>query len=393
MRRWPEDRLAFGGDYNPEQWPRETWTEDVDLMARAGVSFVTLGVFSWSWLEPAKGEYEFGWLDDVMDLHGRRRHRRGPGHRQRPPHRPGSPTHTRRSLPVDHDGHTLWPGSRQAWCPTAAPYREHALALTTQLATRYHDHPALAMWHVSNEYACHNVPCYCDTCAGALPRLAPRCGTSASTPSTTRGAPRSGASATPTGSRYCRRGGRRRSPTRPIGSTTSRFQSDELLDFFLAEKSVLDPPLPRRPGHDELHDHDEVPAPRLPPVGTTPGRRQHRPLRRRQPHPSAGRARVQRRPDPRAGRWRPVDADGALDVGGQLAAGQPRQGARPDDPRQPRPRRSRRRHDRLLPVAPVAGRIGEVPLRTGAPRGPGLGAVPGGLSARRDRRAAGRGAR
>ena len=167
MRPWPDDRVPFGGDYNPEQWPRETWLEDVELMHRAGVSFVTLGVFSWSWLEPAKGEYEFGWLDEVMDLMA------GAdiavdlatGTATPPPWFSHAYPQT---LPVDHDGHTLWPGSRQAWCPSAAPYREHALALTTQLATRYHDHPALAMWHVSNEYACHNVPCYCDTCAGAF---------------------------------------------------------------------------------------------------------------------------------------------------------------------------------------------------------------------------------
>ena len=68
MRSWPEDRLAFGGDYNPEQWPRSTWREDMELMLEAGVSFVTLGVFSWSWLEPAKGEYDFAWLDEAMDL-------------------------------------------------------------------------------------------------------------------------------------------------------------------------------------------------------------------------------------------------------------------------------------------------------------------------------------
>ena len=61
-------------------------------------------------------------------------------------------------LPVDHEGRTLWPGSRQAWCPSSPVYRDYALALTTQLAQRYHDHPALAMWHVSNEYACHNIP-------------------------------------------------------------------------------------------------------------------------------------------------------------------------------------------------------------------------------------------
>ena len=68
MRSWPSDRIAFGGDYNPEQWPREVWDEDMALMRESGVSFVTLGVFSWSWLEPAKGEYDFAWLDEVMDL-------------------------------------------------------------------------------------------------------------------------------------------------------------------------------------------------------------------------------------------------------------------------------------------------------------------------------------
>jgi beta-galactosidase len=169
MRSWPTDRLAFGGDYNPEQWPRETWHEDVELMQRAGVSFVTLGVFSWSWLEPAKGDYDFGWLDEVMGLLD------GAGiavdlatATATPP--PWLSSAHPEILPVDHDGHTLWPGSRQAWCPSSPVYREYALALTSALARRYHDHPALAMWHVSNEYACHNLPCYCDTCAAAFRR-------------------------------------------------------------------------------------------------------------------------------------------------------------------------------------------------------------------------------
>lgn len=169
MRSWPADRIAFGGDYNPEQWPRATWREDIELMRRARVSFVTLGVFSWSWLEPAKGEYDFGWLDEVMDL----LHEAGIAvdlatATATPP--PWLSAAYPEILPVDRDGHTLWPGSRQAWCPSSPVYREHALALTTALAERYHEHPALAMWHVSNEYACHNLPCYCDTCAAAFRR-------------------------------------------------------------------------------------------------------------------------------------------------------------------------------------------------------------------------------
>ncbi|HET9020603.1 MAG TPA: beta-galactosidase [Ornithinibacter sp.] len=169
MRPWPSDRIAFGGDYNPEQWPRAVWDDDMRLMEAAGVSFVTLGVFSWSWLEPSKGEYTFDWLDEVMDL----LHEHGIAvdlatATATPP--PWLSTAYPEILPVDREGRTLWPGSRQAWCPSSPLYRELALSLTDRLAARYHDHPALAMWHVSNEYACHNLPCYCDTCAAAFRR-------------------------------------------------------------------------------------------------------------------------------------------------------------------------------------------------------------------------------
>lgn len=167
MRSWPNRRIALGGDYNPEQWPREVWSEDMELMREAGVSFVTLGVFSWSWLEPAKGEYDFAWLDDIMEmLHANDIAVDLATATATPP--PWLSAAHPEILPVDHEGHTLWPGSRQAWCPSSPVYRDYALALTTQLAQRYHDHPALAMWHVSNEYACHNIPCYCDTCAAGF---------------------------------------------------------------------------------------------------------------------------------------------------------------------------------------------------------------------------------
>ncbi len=167
MRDWPTGRLAYGGDYNPEQWPRSVWREDVDLMHRAGVSFVTLGVFSWSWLEPHKGEYEFGWLDEVMDLMAAADIAVDLATATASPP-PWLTTAYPEMLPRTADGVVLWPGSRQSWCPSSPIFAEAARALVTQLAQRYHRHPALAMWHVSNEYACHNLPCYCDTCAAAF---------------------------------------------------------------------------------------------------------------------------------------------------------------------------------------------------------------------------------
>ena len=67
--RWPRlDGLAYGGDYNPEQWPEEVWEQDVALMREASVTLVSVGIFSWGMLEPQPGRYEFGWLDRVLKL-------------------------------------------------------------------------------------------------------------------------------------------------------------------------------------------------------------------------------------------------------------------------------------------------------------------------------------
>ena len=300
MRQWPTDRIAFGGDYNPEQWPREVWAEDMELMRESGVSFVTLGVFSWSWLEPAKGEYDFGWLDDIMGLLHENDIAVDLATATATPPPWLSAAHPE-ILPVDHEGRTLWPGSRQAWCPSSRIYRDHALALTTQLAQRYHDHPALALWHVSNEYACHNIPCYCDTCADGfrlwlqqryadLDRLNDAWGTAFWSQRYTEWEQVLPPRLTTTFA----------NPTHQLDY--QRFQSDTLLDFHRSEKAVLNDLSPGVPvttnfmtlAHFDHLDYHQW-APRA-------GRRQHRPLRRRLPRAPPGRARLQRRPDPRAGR-------------------------------------------------------------------------------------------
>lgn len=163
MRSWPTT-VAFGGDYNPEQWPETVWADDVALMTEAGVTFVTVGVFAWSVLEPEPGRYETAWLDRVLDLLADADIAVDLATGTASPPSWLSRTYPQ-SLPVDREGRTLWPGGRQAWCPSSADFRRHGLALVEHLADRYRDHPALAMWHVSNEYACHNAPCYCDACA------------------------------------------------------------------------------------------------------------------------------------------------------------------------------------------------------------------------------------
>ncbi|VTR75436.1 beta-galactosidase [Cellulomonas hominis] len=161
--------VAFGCDWNPEQWDRSVWREDVRLMRDAGVDLVAVNVFGWSQVEPRPGEYDFRDLDEVMDLlaeHGVRANL-GTGTASTPP---WLTTRHPEVLPVAEDGTTRWPGGRQAWCPSSPVFRERSLALVEQVARRYGDHPALALWHVSNELGCHNALCYCDTSAAAFRR-------------------------------------------------------------------------------------------------------------------------------------------------------------------------------------------------------------------------------
>jgi beta-galactosidase len=159
--------IAYGGDYNPDQWPEEVWREDVRLMQEAGVNLVSLGIFSWSRLEPAEGEFDFGWFDQVMDLlhDGGVRVDLATATASPPPWL--SLRHPE-MLPVLADGVKLWPGARQHYCPSSPVYRDAAARLVQALATRYAEHPALAMWHVGNEYGCHVPACWCDVSAEAF---------------------------------------------------------------------------------------------------------------------------------------------------------------------------------------------------------------------------------
>ena len=162
-------RLAFGGDYNPEQWPESVWQEDVRLMREAGVTLVSVGIFSWALLEPSPGTYDFGWLDRLLDLlheHGIRVDLGTPTvvppvwfYRAHP-----------EALPVTAEGVRYEFGSRAAICHSNDDYRRAAASITRKLAERYGDHPALAMWHVHNEYGVPVSACYCASCAAHFRR-------------------------------------------------------------------------------------------------------------------------------------------------------------------------------------------------------------------------------
>lgn len=146
----PSAGLLYGADYNPEQWPEETWPGDIALMQEAGINCVTVGVFSWAQLEPEEGQWNFGWLDRVLDL----LHDGGIQVDLATPTASPPPWLGHRypeTLPEDADGHILWYGSRNQFNPSSGKYRQAAAAVTEALAARYSSHPAVVMWHVGNE--------------------------------------------------------------------------------------------------------------------------------------------------------------------------------------------------------------------------------------------------
>lgn len=146
--------LSYGGDYNPEQWSRDIHVEDIELMQQAGVNALSVGIFSWSWLEPSEGQYDFDWLDEIMDNLGAAGIKVALATATAAP-----PAWLVRKhpeiLPVTADGTVLGPGSRRHYSPSSSVYRRYAAGITRALADRYKDHPALTLWHVDNELGCH----------------------------------------------------------------------------------------------------------------------------------------------------------------------------------------------------------------------------------------------
>ena len=154
--------------YYPEHWPRERWSEDARRMKELGLSFVRIGEFAWSRLEPEPGRYDFGWMREAMDILGE----------QGLQVVLGTPTATPPKwlvdahpdiLPVGLDGRRRGFGSRRHYCFSNRVYRAESRRIATALAREFGRHPALAGWQVDNEYGCHDtVTCACPECRAAF---------------------------------------------------------------------------------------------------------------------------------------------------------------------------------------------------------------------------------
>ena len=160
------NRLLHGGDYNPEQWldRPDILEKDLDMLEEAGCNVVSLGIFSWSTLEPEEGVFNFEWLENIIN----KLYERGISVILATPSA-SRPKWLADKYPevlrVDGERKRALYGFRHNHCYTSPVYREKTAIINKKLAERFGNHPAVIMWHISNEYG---GECHCPLCQEAF---------------------------------------------------------------------------------------------------------------------------------------------------------------------------------------------------------------------------------
>ncbi len=157
-------KMFYGGDYNPEQWDHDTHLDDLELFKQAGIDIATLNVFSWARNQPDEVTYNFEWLDNYINslyesgIYTCLATSTGA-------HPAWMATRYPDILRVEKDGRKRKFGGRHNSCPNSPTYRHYSVEIARRLAERYKEHPAILVWHISNEYG---GECYCDNCEKAF---------------------------------------------------------------------------------------------------------------------------------------------------------------------------------------------------------------------------------
>ncbi|MGM0125627.1 beta-galactosidase [Enterococcus sp. AZ194] len=158
------ERILYGGDYNPEQWPQDVWQEDMRIFKNAAINSATINVFAWSKLQPSENEYDFSELDAIVAMLEKE-------------HYDIILATSTAAIPAwlfkkyPEVARTTYEGlhnkfaSRHNFCPNSLIYQKYAKALTEKIVARYASNKHVKCWHINNEY---NGICYCDNCEKAF---------------------------------------------------------------------------------------------------------------------------------------------------------------------------------------------------------------------------------
>ncbi len=157
--------FVFGADYYPEHWPKSRWVKDVELMSELGFNAVRLAEFSWSKIEPREGEYNFEWLDEIINLLAKKGVRAIIGTPTASP----PPWIIKKHpdvLRVDPDGRRSPEGTRRSYCPNNPNYIAYTKKIVRAMALHYKDNPNVIGWQIDNEFGIDF--CYCNNCVKAF---------------------------------------------------------------------------------------------------------------------------------------------------------------------------------------------------------------------------------
>ena len=158
--------FIHGADYNPEQWifDKSVWDADMALLQQANCNELSVGIFSWAALEPKEGEYDFSFLDEIIEkvknAGGKVILATPSGARPR-----WMAEKYPEVLRVGADGQREHFRARHNHCLTSPVYRQKVRQMNERLAQRYGSDPAVIAWHISNEYS---GECRCEMCVGAF---------------------------------------------------------------------------------------------------------------------------------------------------------------------------------------------------------------------------------
>jgi beta-galactosidase len=156
--------ILYGGDYNPNQWPKEIWGEDMRLFDLASINSATVNVFSWAKQQPVEDKYDFTELDAIIDLLSKKKKSIVLATSTA-----AMPAWMFKKYPevarVDFEGRRHKFGGRHNACPNSLVYRKYAEQMAYKLAERYGSNEHVVCWHINNEYG---GDCYCENCEKAF---------------------------------------------------------------------------------------------------------------------------------------------------------------------------------------------------------------------------------